>query len=332
MVVPTAADQPLASRNFTQENCIFKYSEHDPESIVAKAPQPHVDLDSIREWIDFCEDHHSPSCPKRHTNAKGGTELRGFRVIDCNDETIVPSSLDQPFVALSYVWGQMREQISSKWPQVVIDAIEVTKTLGFRYLWVDRYCIDQDNADEKHDQITNMDTIYESAQLTIMAAAGKNAEYGLPGVARGRVVPRSLDLDGISVGALPRDVCQSVHSSVWWSRGWTYQEGVLSRRRLIFTDDQVYFQCHNMINYEIFDIPLNKFHLASRMSQRDLIRPCLFTGDSANQPSSKSQPSPQIKQDRLLYHIRNYSHRTLSYTSDGLNAFQGIISATQLRT
>jgi hypothetical protein len=87
-----------------------------------------------------------------------------------------------------------------------------------------------------------------------------------------------------------------------------------------------------MINYEIFGIPLEEFHMASRMSQRDLIRPCIFTGDRAVQPSSKSPTSPRVKQDWLLYHIRNYSHRTLAFTSDGLNAFQGIISATQLRT
>jgi hypothetical protein len=239
MVVPTAEDQPVVSESFKQENCIFRFSEYNRESIVPMKLRPYVDLDAIREWIDFCEDHHGPGCPKRHAKAKDGTELRGFRVIDCNNETIVPASLDQSFVAISYVWGQTQTQISSKWPQVVIDAIEVTKALGFGYLWVDRYCIDQNNADEKHDQITNMDTIYESAQLTIMAAAGENAEYGLPGVGKGRLVPGSLDLGGLSVGTLPRDACQSIQSSVWWSRGWTYQEGVLSRRRLIFTDDQV---------------------------------------------------------------------------------------------
>lgn len=33
-------------------------------------------------------------------------------------------------------------------PQVVNDAIEVTRKLQCRYSWVDRYCIAQDNYDE----------------------------------------------------------------------------------------------------------------------------------------------------------------------------------------
>jgi hypothetical protein len=35
-------------------------------------------------------------------------------------------------------------------------------------------------------------------------------------------------------------------SASWFERGWTYQEGVLSRRRLMFTENQVCFQCEEM--------------------------------------------------------------------------------------
>jgi hypothetical protein len=37
-----------------------------------------------------------------------------------------------------------------------------------------------------------------------------------------------------------------IQSSAWITRGWTYQEAVLSRRCLFFTDEQVYFVCKQM--------------------------------------------------------------------------------------
>lgn len=41
-------------------------------------------------------------------------------------------------------------------------------------------CIDQMNHGEKMEQISQMADIYACAQLTIIAAAGEDANYGLP--------------------------------------------------------------------------------------------------------------------------------------------------------
>ncbi|KAI9768672.1 MAG: hypothetical protein M1839_003980 [Geoglossum umbratile] len=69
-----------------------------------------------------------------------------------------------------------------KIPTTVRDAIEVVKALGERYLWVDSVCIAQDSAEDKRHVIGNMHMIYSSATLTIVAADGKDAEAGLPGL------------------------------------------------------------------------------------------------------------------------------------------------------
>jgi hypothetical protein len=45
-------------------------------------------------------------------------------------------------------------------------------------------CIDQANPDDKHDQIGQMGRIYSEAQLTLIAAAGKDPTYGLAGVSK----------------------------------------------------------------------------------------------------------------------------------------------------
>jgi hypothetical protein len=63
--------------------------------------------------------------------------------------------------------------------------MKVTKQLGYRYLWVDMFCIDLDPT-TKHNQIARMDIFYRCADVTIIAAAGKDANYGLPGVSKAR--------------------------------------------------------------------------------------------------------------------------------------------------
>jgi len=49
---------------------------------------------------------------------------------------VVPATSDR-YVTLSYVWG--KDSSSEEMPLVVRDSITVTKKLGYRYLWVDRY-------------------------------------------------------------------------------------------------------------------------------------------------------------------------------------------------
>jgi hypothetical protein len=56
------------------------------------------------------------------------------------------------------------------------------RELGKRYLWVDQYCIDQTDEVAKSRQIRHMDRVYEGAYATIVAGAGPDAEFGLPGV------------------------------------------------------------------------------------------------------------------------------------------------------
>lgn len=64
-------------------------------------------------------------------------------------------------------------------PKVIQDAIELTRRLGLRYIWIESLCIVQD--DVRAWKLNNevMDLIYNNATLTICAADGKNAESGL---------------------------------------------------------------------------------------------------------------------------------------------------------
>jgi hypothetical protein len=72
-------------------------------------------------------------------------------------------------------------------PRTIEDCITVAIQLGYRHLWVDRYCIRQSDKDDVKQQINFMSDIYGCADATIVASAGKDPTYGLPGV---EVTPR----------------------------------------------------------------------------------------------------------------------------------------------
>ena len=81
----------------------------------------------------------------------------------------------------SYVWESGTTHPGGHLPRAIKDAFEVTISLGYRYLRVDRYCVKQDIVD-KHHQIRQMDLVYRTANVTIVAAEGVDADSGLPGV------------------------------------------------------------------------------------------------------------------------------------------------------
>jgi hypothetical protein len=76
-----------------------------------------------------------------------------------------------------------------KLPATIRDAIIVVLALGYRYLWIDRYCIEQADCPARHSQIQQMGNIYNSASITIIAAAGSTPYHGLPGVSQ---TPRTV--------------------------------------------------------------------------------------------------------------------------------------------
>ena len=55
------------------------------------------------------------------------------------------------------------------------DAIILVRNLGEKYLWTDLCCIDQYDKATNQGQIMQMDKIYASSYLTVVALDGENA-------------------------------------------------------------------------------------------------------------------------------------------------------------
>jgi hypothetical protein len=199
---------------------------------------------------------------------------------------------------------------------VIEDAILFTKRLNFRYLCIDRYCINEDNQDEKHTQIGNMDAVYSNAELTVVAAAGHDPLFGLPGVSKTlRELQPVVQVGNIYLVSSLENPRQVISNSKWMARGWTYQEGLLSRRRLIFTTQQVYFQCLGMHCFESISMPLSSLHVENGQTLReDVERYRLYPNISI----AKTQ-------DDWVKRINEYVGRSLSHQSDFLNAILGVL-------
>jgi hypothetical protein len=89
-----------------------------------------------------------------------------MKVIDYKPHRLVPA-MGKQYVALSYVWGteeaavQFSGIIPAELPPTIQDAITATLNLGYQFLWIDRYCINQSDSTEAQSQIKQMGFIYQ---------------------------------------------------------------------------------------------------------------------------------------------------------------------------
>jgi hypothetical protein len=266
----------------------------------------------MREWLEPKYQSHEPITSNFHC-----------RVIDCEDQVVVQHAPSMKYVALSYVWGEsgLADGIETLIdpPQTVKDAMYATKRLGQRYLWVDRYCIPEEG-NEKHVHIANMHLIYEAAYVTIVAAnpgPKDSAHSGLYGVSK----PRNLQDKFIHHGRLflsaPVHLAYQLSQSVWATRGWTYQEAALSSRCLLFTPDGVYYA--DFSGYQV-----------------ESLRHSLSPGPKGGyQGFSPASLLPDYRVNPFAYgnvgraydkHLLEYVKRSLTFPSDALNAFRGILA------
>ncbi|EIW52265.1 HET-domain-containing protein, partial [Trametes versicolor FP-101664 SS1] len=279
------------------------------------------------------------------------------RLVDCTDPAfprlVSTEGEHGQYLALSYVWGGAQPHKTtgsnvsiysagidpSLLLQTIRDAIYVTHTLGFRYLWVDSLCIIQDSDEDKLHEIGRMHLIYRHAYLTIIAASAERASDGFLQHRPALLSPGlTLPLTFPSCRLMPGDKCSrskqpmargEVHlSEIHWlmrrrvgepvdRRGWCLQELLMSSRALIFTSTTLQFRCQ--------DTTLN---VGNSLHRKDC---------DIRLPDIVLHPAPLPLQPRSMEwrHIRTgwnrivqeYSSRTLGEASDKLVAFGALAEA-----
>lgn len=160
--------------------------------------------------------------------------------------------------------------------------------------------------------ISQMSQIYANAAITIIAATDGDTDMGLSGVSRPRQPQRRVVIHDTALLELPYGP-EDLESSKWTSIGWTYQEGYLASRRLIFTKTQVLFLCNGMYAEESLQRLSNTtFYTNNLIEFTNLI------------PTSEGVQRIFWVQE-LLSQLREYSRRELTHSSDSLNAFLGVL-------
>ncbi|KAK8849141.1 HET-domain-containing protein [Apiospora arundinis] len=158
-----------------------------------------------------------------------------------------------------------------------------------------------------------MGQIYYQASLTIFAAAGPDPSYGLPGVSRARLLPDTVVHHPYAITPIPDKPQRYIQQSIWATRGWTYQEAYLSRRRLFFTDVQLYFECATAPREEFL------FYQGLNSAPSD---DCLFPRPDLNLLDKKT----------LFGCIVDYSRREFGFIGDRLRGFLGILAVFATRS
>lgn len=337
-------------------------------------------FEQMKQWLHDCDIFHQdcgigidrerlPELPKLPT-----------RVIDVGSldseeaRLIISQSEYGKYTTLSHRWGgnglvaltkATLESLKSGFcprdmPQTFQDAITVTRQLGLRYLWIDTFCIIQDDPEDWATESARMGDIYERAYFNIAATSAINGSEGF--LSSGIHSQAIFNLpcaecgdDGCIIFTDQPDSCFYKHviKAHLNERGWVFQERLLSRRTLHFAKDQVYWECghhivsedgHQHINYDdspesdpkpraegIYQrLTLKHYNLDDTkiVLKKHFDFDCI--GPSLAPPSSTSSQSDNAEQWRLqvawMEILRNYTTCQLTFNKDKLPALQGLAS------
>ncbi|KAK6439394.1 hypothetical protein LTR95_004388 [Oleoguttula sp. CCFEE 5521] len=203
----------------------------------------------IRAWLKDCTRKHRGVCEELDDKGSGSPVW----LIDIEEHCLVPYVPGMQYIALSYVWGQVKTAqttaanlaslrrphsllgpyVAVQLPKTVRDAMYLTGLLTRRYLWCDRLCIVQDDQESKHSQIAQMAMTYARSFCTIIALDGLDADAGIHGI------PNLNDLEKGTHDNLEAPS----NDRIWQGRGWTFQEEMFPVRLIWLSHDRVSWQC-----------------------------------------------------------------------------------------
>ncbi|KAK9423439.1 putative Heterokaryon incompatibility protein-domain-containing protein [Seiridium unicorne] len=316
-------DQHSALRYFgTPHTSAFGDSNH------VRSVGEYPNYEAIRVWLNHCVTQHT-KCQTITISSDLKTDLEKIFLVDVEARELVPyPRIDKhapDYFALSYVWGKWKGVIHRSQgtlpyplPRTIEDAILVTRKLKVRYLWADTICINQDDPTHKEEQLSLMGTIYHGALAVIVPLDSNDSDDGFPRVRADSRRSHQLSLhfrQGKYLRQkLPRLV-EAISTARWNRRGWTFQEKILSRRRIYFTEHQVHFSCGKMVCCEAWH---DETYFHNNPEEEDTI-----TMFPPNQEDDYFTKHDRMGAFEGL--VDQYLGRKLTGPEDILNAFSGIL-------
>jgi hypothetical protein len=284
--------------------------------------------------IKTCQEEH-PLCP-------GSTmPLLPRRVIDVGGKDGSTVKLYAPkqneranYATLSYCWGTnpqftttldlmadlLLDMSKCNLSQTHLDAIQVTRGLGIRYLWIDALCIIQDSPADMMIDMPNMGNIYKNSTITIAASEAQSAHSGFLGTLK---YPPTVPLPFLLPDGSKETVWLSCRRAIkpakgyLDTRGWTLQESLLSPRKITFGYSEVLWQCQTKCMQPVCQ-GAQEYHKTSKNQNR---LPGAIYGIPT--PLDKKTQRPRFLWKAFVH---DYSARKFTVVEDRWNGMAGIIS------
>lgn len=286
-------------------------------------PNSDLSFTRARNWLNKCDSTHTECHAFRES-------FMPHRLIDVGTDAanptirLITTSELSPYATLSYCWGgdqptkttranvgQYEARIQTALlPQTILDALTVTRGIGLRYLWIDAYCIVQDDEDDKTRQISQMHQVYRGSYVTIIAAKADSSNSGFL-APREAYRPVKMNVrwdDNVFEEAIAVRQSDESQDHRLFTRGWTLQEVRLSARVLMYGHSDAGFACVKGIRSD-----------SGRNSSRHRrMRNILAPGNDTVSSSTNPHPS------EWFYVVSEYTRRDLSVDSDKLLAIAGL--------
>ncbi|KAH6703295.1 heterokaryon incompatibility protein-domain-containing protein [Leptodontidium sp. MPI-SDFR-AT-0119] len=281
------------------------------------------------------------TCLSSHPKCNQTTSLQvpkrmidiGYSSTDLIKLVELPPNTNAKYIALSHCWGTHQpinttlanlSQMENNIPWTALsavfqDAITVSRKLGLSWIWIDSLCIIQDSKSDWEIESSKMGTYYSNAHLTISASSSSNGTIPFLAPRSPAYLPKTFPFpnnDGTIINLTARKHTGSSMSQLLEplaplaSRGWVWQENILSTRILHYTASELIFEC--------------KTHFISE----DGAKPRGFYSMGLSQKLSQNETEPERCWNALM---ESYSVRKLTFEGDRLPAISGVASVLESR-
>lgn len=247
----------------------WKYDEtfgsKRPEGLFRAVPKDNLlprEFDVMRAWLTNCSDNHQNCAGRGIEGNILPTRVLDIGTSDTEALTLyIPEKKKSPYVVLSHCWGgnipgktttlnekDRRHGMSLEGlPQNFQDAIQITRELGFRYLWIDAICIVQDSKEDWQREAAKMASVYAGATLMLSALEAKSSTVGILKAPAAPIVTIGEDL---AIQKSLQTFPEYLVSCPLNRRGWCMQERLLAPRILHFGKQQMFWECQTCWIYE----------------------------------------------------------------------------------
>lgn len=329
-----------------------------------------------KSWLEECLDNHSGVCIPHHRELPRIVPTRLIE-IDGSAASLSLSKAHNPnvqYLILSYCWGkeqpdELKLQKTNEasfhqsipfgdLPRTVADTVVVTWKLGYRYLWVDRLCIVQDDYEDWKREASRMGEYYTNSDCCIAAEWSDDSHKGLF-THRNPLILQPLQVTGpqpdqtrvISAKQIgnARGHYPQLYRGPFYplsKRAWVVQERLLSPRTLYFGSIMIYWECRKMRRAEQhpceeLDLPwpsnLRKLGSRSSASISTTDRMDFISENAAGEEDLWHAPYTKFEKDgfqeRWADLVEHYTACGMTYPEkDRLMAISGIISSIATRT